>query len=53
MSDSYWDFDHNLERCSYCNEVIVDSWHNCEKPVDENNYSDRLTKGFEMLDMED
>ncbi len=53
MSSTYWDFEYEVERCSNCDKIIVDSWHECgEEPLDENNYSDRLTRGFEMLDME-
>ncbi len=52
MNNTYWDFEYEVERCTYCDNVIVDSCHECEEPLDENNYSDRLTRGFEMLDME-
>ncbi len=39
-----------IEICPYCDRPIVETNHQCEEPLDEYNYSDRLTKGFEMID---
>ncbi len=41
---------YEIEICQWCGEPILDLFHECVKPLDENNYSDRLTRGFEMLD---
>ena len=43
---------YEIEICQLCGEPILEANHECEEPLDENNYSDRLTKGFEMLDPE-
>ena len=47
MSDKY-----EIEICQWCEKPITDLHHECFEPLGENNYSDRLTKGFEMLDPE-
>ncbi len=39
-----------IEICPYCLRPITDLHHECEEPLDEHNYSDRLTRGFEMID---
>ncbi|KKM98122.1 hypothetical protein LCGC14_1161120 [marine sediment metagenome] len=45
MSDKY-----EIEICQWCEKPITDLHHECFEPLDENNYSDRLTKGFELID---
>jgi hypothetical protein len=42
----------DIEICQWCDKPIVDNNHECFEPLDEHNYSDRLTMGFEMLDPE-
>ncbi len=39
-----------IEICNYCDELILDTAHDCTEDEEEENYSDRLTKGFEMID---
>ncbi len=41
-----------IEICKYCDELILDTSHDCQDR-DENSYSDRLQRGFDMLNMED
>ncbi len=41
-----------IEICQWCDKPIVETNHECLEPLDEHNYSDRLTRGFEMLDPE-
>ncbi len=54
MKDTYWDYDGEVERCSYCHDVITDTSHDqCKEKLSEYNYSDRLTYGFKLLDMEE
>lgn len=56
MKNTYWDYEDSVERCELCNIKIHSSLGcSCRKKekIDENNYSDRLTFGFDLLDMED
>ncbi len=53
---TYWDYQDEVERCTYCDEIIVDSFHVCDYETniaDDKNYSERLAYGFYLLDMED
>ncbi len=44
---------YEIENCQRCGELILETNHECEEPLDEKNYSDRLKRGFDMLEMED
>ncbi len=55
MNETYWDYQNKVERCTYCDKIIVDSFHYCDDETniaDEKSYSDRLAYGFKLLDME-
>ncbi len=42
------------EYCPICKELVIDNSHDCpEEELEEENYSDRLTYGFKLLNMED
>ncbi len=54
--DLFEAYDHgrgDIEICKHCGDLILDAIHDCQEELDEQNYSDRLQKGFDMLDMED
>ncbi len=54
MNDTYWDDMYDVERCSLCDKIIVDSFHDCKDEVEgEDDYSKRLKYGFDLLDMGD
>ncbi len=44
--------EYEIETCHWCGEPILDVSHDCQGALDEHNYSDRLQKGFDMLDPE-
>ena len=53
MNNTYWDFEYEVERCTYCDEIMLDEHCHCqEDSSDDNSYNSRLKRGFEMLDME-
>ncbi len=56
MNNTYWDYEDKVERCDFCNSRIHSSLGcGCVKKekIDEDNYSDRLTEGFNLSNMED
>ncbi len=47
-------YNDELEYCPICKKVVLHVGHDCPvDDLDEDNYSDRLTYGFKLLDMED
>ncbi len=51
LTKTYWDYDKQVERCEFCNEIILDDIHECKE--DKENYSATLEFGFDLLKMED
>ncbi len=50
---TYWDFDEQVEKCEFCDEIVLDSNHECKAPHDEENYSSTLKFGFDLLKIGD
>ena len=42
-----------LEICEHCGELLLEELCPCQEDLDDNSYSARLKRGFDMLEMED
>ncbi len=44
---------YEIEICQWCGEAILEANHDCRGELEEHNYSDRLQRGFEIIDPDD
>lgn len=51
MSNSFF-MEDELEKCEHCGELLLEELCPCQEDFDDNSYSARLKRGFDMFDMD-